>query len=113
MADLPENTGGFWQGFYSIADKFAAPVVNKFLVGDTGNTLDEQSMIEERRRINRLNGSGPNDEVASAGSPRSFWEFITGNRTTSAGGSAGGSMLVPLLLVAAVVGFIAWRMARR
>ena len=68
MADNSDPSGdssGFFDGFWSVADKFAAPLAQAYVVGQNGVPGSENGMIQERLRFNALNGSGPVDPAAA------------------------------------------------
>ena len=100
----------FWDGFTGLADKFAQPLVDKYVLGGGNATYDEGKMIDERLRFNNLNGSGPNDEQGARSSPKGLWDFLTG--PSGRGSNMGGGMgfMLPAL---AVGGLILWLVLRR
>lgn len=112
MADNSDPSGdssGFFDGFWSVADKFAAPLAQAYVVGQNGVPGSENGMIQERLRFNALNGSGPVDPAAAQNSPASIWEFLTGQRGTTQAPSSGGGGL----FLVAIVGLVAFLLLRR
>lgn len=108
-SDPSGDSGGFFDGFWSVADKFAAPLANAYVVGANGNGGSENGMIQERLRYNALNGSGPVDPAAAQNSPASLWEFLTGQRNSAQAPIPGFSG--PIVLIG--VALVAWLLLRR
>ncbi|MBI3868819.1 MAG: hypothetical protein HY299_09835 [Verrucomicrobia bacterium] len=95
----------------------ATPIARKYVVGedDSPDPNDESGFQADKKKFNRLNGSGPVDQNAADRAPTSFWQFLTGARsgTPSADGQNGSGGYTFSVLLVVGVGVVIWLLWRR
>jgi hypothetical protein len=103
---MAEDINPYVGRLFDLGQAFAAPLAQKIAGGKVGTEAGEKAYVDEKIRVNALNGSGPNDPNAAKDAPVGILDFITGrNRGSATGtGAISGSTMNPLWLAVIALG---------
>lgn len=112
-----DKPASFVDNIFSLANRFATPFAQNLADKTIGVTDDGRGyanqLLNERLRINALNGSGAADPYLASQAPQGILDVILGQGRQPSGGSSGGGIAMSGLTLIVLVALLAYFMRRR